>query len=139
MLPWITTRPLEQANDTKELNQVQLPMLARAKLVDNSVHDSGVVGWIVEPGPPRCLTAVDASPGRHHGSTGSQRVFLHQALTDRGPNRRFPPGALSKTRLPQPAELRRNSGPLTVSEMLGVLTFLTRTMLPTILRDTPMR
>jgi hypothetical protein len=44
MALWITTEPLEQANDTKELNQVQLPGLARAKLVDNSVHESGMVG-----------------------------------------------------------------------------------------------
>ncbi len=54
MAQWITRKPLEQANDTKELNQVQLPLLGRAKLVDNSVDNPGTVrrdGEIDLPAP----------------------------------------------------------------------------------------
>jgi hypothetical protein len=72
---WITTGPLEQANDTKELNQVQLPLLGRAKLVDNSVDDSGMVGWIEGLSLPGSLITVDAVSVRHHGLTSSPRVF----------------------------------------------------------------
>ncbi len=81
MALWITTGPLEQANDTKELNQVQLPLLARAKLVDNSVDDSGMVGWIEGLGLPASLFTVDAVSVRHHGLTSSPRVFPHKPLT----------------------------------------------------------
>ncbi len=38
------TGPLEQANDTKELNQTQLPLLGKAKLVDNSEDDPSIAG-----------------------------------------------------------------------------------------------
>lgn len=44
MAPWITTRPLEQANDTKELNQVQLRFVAKGKLVDKCAVKSGMAG-----------------------------------------------------------------------------------------------
>ena len=81
MPPWITTGPLEQANDTKELNQVQLPLLAKAKLVDSSVDDSGMVGWIEELSLPASLPTVDAASVRHHGLTGSPRVFPHELFT----------------------------------------------------------
>jgi len=81
MPPWITTRSLGQANDTKELNQVQLPLLAGAKLVDNSVDDSGMVGWLERLGLPALLSTVDTGPVRHHGLTGSPRVFPHKPLT----------------------------------------------------------
>jgi len=67
--------PLGQANDTKELNQVQLPWLARAKLVDNCVDDSGMVGRLEGLGLPALLSTVDAGPVRRHGLTGSPRVF----------------------------------------------------------------
>ena len=50
---WITTRPLEQINDTKELNQVQLAFLTSAKVVDNSVGRAGVID---ELGPVRGLS-----------------------------------------------------------------------------------
>jgi len=52
MAQCITTGPLEQANDTKELNQAQLPLLGKAKLVDNSVDDPGTVGSDGEIGLP---------------------------------------------------------------------------------------
>jgi hypothetical protein len=81
MPPWITTRPLGQANDTKELNQVQLPLLAGAKLVDNSVDDSGMVGWLEGLGLPALLSTVDAGPVRHHGLTGCPRVLPSKPLT----------------------------------------------------------
>jgi hypothetical protein len=81
MPPWITTGPLEQANDTKELNQVQLPLLARAKLVDNSVDDSGMAGWLKGLALPASLFTVEAVSVRHHGLTSSPRVFPHKQLT----------------------------------------------------------
>jgi len=43
MSPWITTRPLEQANDTKELNEAQLRLLTKVGLVNKSVDDTGMV------------------------------------------------------------------------------------------------
>jgi len=81
MALWITTGPLEQANDTKELNQVQLPLLARAKLVDTSVDDADMLGWLEGLGLPALLSTVDAGPVRHHGLTGFPRVFPPKPLT----------------------------------------------------------
>src|SRR5271157_1809306 len=80
MPSWITTGPLEQVNDTKELNQVQLRLPARAKLVDNSVDDSGMISWIAEPNLLGYPSPVDAAPGRHRPSTGSPQVFPHRPL-----------------------------------------------------------
>ena len=70
-----------RTNDTKELNQVQLLLLARAKLVDNSGDDSGMVGWLEGLGLPALLSTVDAGPVRHHGLTGCPRVLPSKPLT----------------------------------------------------------
>ena len=75
-----------RTNDTKELNQVQLLLLARAKLVDNSGDDSGMVGWLEGLGLPALLSTVDAGPVRHHGLTGSPRVFPPKPNTVRRRN-----------------------------------------------------
>ena len=62
MPPWITAGPLEQANDTKELNRVQPPSPACGKLVDHPVHRPGMVrqrwGWWQAGSPPSVSTSL---------------------------------------------------------------------------------
>ena len=72
---WITAGPLEQANDTKELNRVQHPLAAGGKLVDRRVHGPGMARreWAWRPGRP--APPVSTSPSASASSTGYQRVF----------------------------------------------------------------
>src|SRR5262245_32920317 len=75
MPPWITTRALEQANDTKELNRVQRPLPGGGKVVDNSVDPSVPFRHGSRPSRIARSGPVDAAPPGLAPSTGYRRVF----------------------------------------------------------------
>ena len=85
MPPWITTRALEQANDTKELNRAQPPLPGGGKLVDNSGGSLVPLRHGSRPSRLASVPGVDAAPPGLAPSTGYRRVFPRGLSIDGSP------------------------------------------------------
>ena len=84
MPPWITSGAREQANDTKELNRVQLPLFAMGKLVDNPVNSSGTIGRHLVSAQPQASGHVNDAQCKPSPLTGYQHHFPRRPLINLG-------------------------------------------------------